>query len=153
PQPDHRGDPRRAPECARSGAHALRRPRLPRLQLLPRAPPRAGRDRRDRGGERVPRPRRLPRRDLDYLARSIAMIREWVEATGRSSSAPETMLMIDMHHKLSRYRGEHEAVVEAFRRSDLIDVALGAIHFGLPAEFVRDVRTRFPNAGFHATLA
>jgi hypothetical protein len=95
----------------------------------------------------------FPDGNLDYLGRSIAMMREWVEATGRSSLAPETALMIDMHHKLSRYRGEHEAVVEAFRRSDLIDVALGAIHFGLPAEFVRDVRTRFPNAGFHATLA
>lgn len=94
----------------------------------------------------------FPDGNLDYLAPSIAMMREWAEASGRTALDAETALMIDMHHKLSRYRGKHEAIVEAFRRADLVDVALGLVRFGLNAEFVREVQSRFPNAGFHGTL-
>jgi hypothetical protein len=75
----------------------------------------------------------FPDGNLDYLGPSAAMMREWAEAHGRAALAPEMALMIEMHHKLTRYRG-------------------AAIRFGLPKEFVRDVRGRFPNAGFHATL-
>jgi hypothetical protein len=94
----------------------------------------------------------FPDGNLDYLEPSIAMMREWAITSGRSALAAEAALMIDMHHKLSRYTGEHQDLVEPFRQADLIDVALGAIRFGLPKEFVRDVRVRFPNAGFHGAL-
>jgi hypothetical protein len=47
---------------------------------------------------------------------------------------------------------DRHASQDLFRQADLIDVALGAIRFGLPKEFVRDVRVRFPNAGFHGAL-
>ena len=94
----------------------------------------------------------FPDGNLDYLGPSAAMMREWAEAHGRAALAPEIALMIEMHHKLTRYRGAHEGTVEAFRKADLVDVALGAIRFGLPKEFVRDVKARFPNAGFHGTL-
>ena len=79
-------------------------------------------------------------------------MRGWATSSGRAALAAEAALMIDMHHKLSRYTGEHQHLVEPFRQADLIDVAVGAIRFGLPKEFVRDVRVRFPNAGFHSTL-
>ncbi len=94
----------------------------------------------------------FPDGSLDYLAPSIAMMREWTGAAGRSGLDAEVALMIDMHHKLTRYRGVHEAIVDAFRKADLVDVVLGSLRFGLPAEFVREVRARFPNAGFHGTL-
>ena len=94
----------------------------------------------------------FPDGNLDYLAPSVAMMREWSAASGRSALTPEATLMIDMHHKLSRYTGEHQELVEPFRKADMVDVALGMIRFGLPKEFVRDVRARFPNVGFHGTL-
>lgn len=44
------------------------------------------------------------------------------------------------------------ALVDAFRRADLVDVSLGLMRSGLPRSFVRDVRRAFPNAGFHRRL-
>ena len=62
-------------------------------------------------------------------------------------------MIIQQHHKLRRYTGPFEASVEAFRRTDLVDLSLGLIHAGLKPEFIRAVRLQFPNAHFHKRLA
>lgn len=42
--------------------------------------------------------------------------------------------------------------LEPFRRADWIDVSLGALRFGLPADHVAETRRAWPNAGFHRLL-
>lgn len=89
---------------------------------------------------------------MDYLDPSKAHAEAWLQERGLSQWTPEVLLMIEWHHKLSDYTGEHECLVEAFRRADLVDVMLGTRRFNLPGSFVREVRRRFPNSGFHWTL-
>jgi hypothetical protein len=89
---------------------------------------------------------------FDYLAPSVALARDHLAATGLDALAAEVEAIIVSHHKLTPYRGEHAGTVEVFRRADLADVSLGAIRSGLPARFVRAVRSALPNAGFHRRL-
>ena len=90
---------------------------------------------------------------MDYLDPSIAHAEAWLNERGLAQWSPEVSLMIKWHHKQTRYTGDHDCLVEAFRRADLVDVMLGARRFGIPGSFVRDVRRAFPNNGFHWTLA
>jgi hypothetical protein len=90
---------------------------------------------------------------IDYLPPSIALAKEYLRTTGREEWSPEIELMIDMHHKLRRYRDDRCPLVEVFRKGDLVDVSLGAVRCGLAKDYVRSVRDRFPNAGFHRRLA
>lgn len=89
---------------------------------------------------------------LDYLPPSSRRAAEYLERSGRAAWIEEVTLMIDMHHKLRRYDGPHAALVEAFRRADLVDVSLGSIRMGLPRDFVKSVQAAFPDAGFHRRL-
>lgn len=91
-------------------------------------------------------------RTFDYLPPSIARARAYVLATDRAELVAEVDALIAEHHKLRRYRGPESADVELFRRADLVDVSLGAIRFGVPRAFVRDVKAAFPDRGFHGTL-
>ena len=89
---------------------------------------------------------------IDYLAPSKEHATEWLSERGLSEWDSEVALMIEYHHKQSRYTGEHEPLVEAFRRADLVDVSLGLVRFGVPGKFIREVKRAFPNRGFHMTL-
>lgn len=86
---------------------------------------------------------------FDYLAPSIVLARDFLQAHGRESWSDDVALMIDQHHKL---RSRPEPLVEAFRRADLIDVSWGTVKFGLPRDSVYEVQRAFPDAGFHALL-
>jgi hypothetical protein len=92
-------------------------------------------------------------RTFDYLAPSVSLAREYLAGAGLDALAPEVEAIVVWHHKLTPYRGEHAATVEAFRRADLVDVSLGALRSGVPRPFVRAVRAALPNAGFHRRLA
>ena len=59
--------------------------------------------------------------------------------------------MIFWHHKLTPSRTPH-ALVEPFRRADLVDVTFGKVRFGLPRTLVRELYDAFPDAGFHRKL-
>lgn len=87
---------------------------------------------------------------FDYLRPSIALAREYLEQIHKPDWSDQISLMIGEHHKLRRHRGD--ALTEALRRADLVDISLGVIRFGLDPVFVRDVRARFPNTGFHVGL-
>jgi hypothetical protein len=57
--------------------------------------------------------------------------------------------MVELHHKLTPCRGADDALVEAFRRADLVDLSFGFVRFGLPRAWVAEVQAAFPAAGFH----
>jgi hypothetical protein len=92
-------------------------------------------------------------RTFDYLPHSIRLARAHLAETGRSSWSDEVVAMIAEHHKITPYRGHAGKLVEPFRKADLIDLSPGMVKFGLDRRFVREVRTRFPNNGFHKRLA
>ena len=89
---------------------------------------------------------------IDYLEPSRKHAEDWLADRSLGAWQPEIELMIEYHHKQTRYRGDHEELVEAFRRADLIDVSFGLQGFTVPRKFVREVRHAFPNRGFHWTL-
>ena len=76
----------------------------------------------------------------------------WLTEHGLNDWQSEVALMIEYHHKQTRYKGEHDTLVEVFRRADLVDVSLGLQRFRIPVNFIREVKGAFPNHGFHFTL-
>jgi len=56
------------------------------------------------------------------------------------------------HHKVTRYRGAHEGLVEPFRRADWMDVTGGLLASGLSRALYRATVARWPRAGFHLML-
>jgi len=82
---------------------------------------------------------------VDYLVPSIAAQDAWLQETGRENWSDELALIVAEHHRLSRYgpTRPHAALVEAFRRADLVDVSQGLIRFGIRASYVNEVRATF----------
>lgn len=89
---------------------------------------------------------------FDYLEPSVRCARAHLEAIDRTNWLDEIEEMIRQHHKVRPYRGRAEWLVEPFRRADWIDVSLGLLTLGLPRAVVRNVRSRWPDAGFHWRL-
>lgn len=89
---------------------------------------------------------------FDYLPPSMALARAYLEENRLEAWLPEIELMISEHHKLSRYRDDRYPLVEVFRQGDLVDFSLGLVTCGLPRSYIRSVKRRFPNAGFHKRL-
>ena len=89
---------------------------------------------------------------FDYLPPSMALARAYLEQNQLEAWAPEIERMIGEHHKLRKYRDERFPLVEVFRRGDLVDFSLGLVTCGLPRSYIRRVKHRFPNAGFHKRL-
>jgi hypothetical protein len=88
---------------------------------------------------------------FDYLAPSNRLAKAYLAETGRSGWAPEISEMILQHHKFTPFRGRC-ALVEPFRRADLIDVSHGLTSFGLGREFLTEVFAQWPDARFHERL-
>ena len=86
---------------------------------------------------------------FDYLPPSIALAHEYLREQGLERWSAGIESMIGLHHKLRKH---DDVLVEAFRRADLVDVSLGLVKLGMPAAYVRAVKERFPNAGFHKRL-
>ena len=89
---------------------------------------------------------------VDYLPPSRAEALRYLEAQGQSEWSEEIGLIIDEHHKLTRFKDPKFPLVEAFRRGDLVDFSMGWLRQGLPRSLVREVQAAFPNAGFHKML-
>jgi hypothetical protein len=87
---------------------------------------------------------------LDYLVPSIEAQDAWLRKAGRQHWSDELAVMVAEHHRLSRYGPSrpHAALVEAFRRADLVDVSQGLIRFGIPRSYVREVRVAFDASVF-----
>jgi hypothetical protein len=89
---------------------------------------------------------------IDYLDPSIAEMKQYAGNTGKSSWIDEIALMIDMHHKIRKYKGSYEQTVETFRRADWIDVTVAVKAFSVKRKLIRANRKKYPNKGFHLFL-
>ncbi len=89
---------------------------------------------------------------IDYLPPSEVRARDYLTARGKTDWIPLVDRLIDEHHKLRAYQDARYPLAEVFRKADLVDVSLGLVRFGLPGAFVKEVKTRFPNEGFHKKL-
>ena len=74
---------------------------------------------------------------------------EWLNAHGRAEWREDVRLMISHHHKIRLYHGRSEALVDAARNMNWIDVTFGVLPFGLPRSFVREVDSAFPLNGLY----
>lgn len=89
---------------------------------------------------------------FDYLEPSIALAEIYLVRIGKIEWLNEIKLMIDMHHKRSKYRGEYENTVETFRKADWIDVTKGRKSFGFNSEKYLLIVKSFPYLGLHKFL-
>jgi hypothetical protein len=89
---------------------------------------------------------------FDYLQPSIEQACIHLTKIGRQDWIEEITLMISYHHKISRYRGKHESIVENFRRADWIDVSSGLLNFGFDKRKIKEVKRKLPILGFHFFL-
>jgi hypothetical protein len=59
---------------------------------------------------------------------------------------------IHWHHKILRYQGPHQKVIEACRKADWIDATQGKLRKGMSRVAIADVEAAFPNLGFQDML-
>lgn len=90
-----------------------------------------------------------PNDNLDYLRPSADQAEAYLDEVGLADWKPEMRLMVEMHHKITAYTGDHKAWVEPVRRADWCDVSFAMMRFGLPKAFVKEVRSEFPLAPFY----
>lgn len=88
---------------------------------------------------------------VDYLPPSIELAKNYLIANSKEDWIEEISVIIDMHHKVTRYKGEYE-LVEPFRKADLADFSLGMIKSGIRSSFIKQLNNEFPNKGFHKML-
>lgn len=89
---------------------------------------------------------------FDYLEPSIKLAKKYLRSRDQDHLSHEIELMINMHHKITKYKNSTYPLVEAFRQADWVDVSRGRRSFGLSKEFIASVINEFPNSGFHKNL-
>lgn len=89
---------------------------------------------------------------LDYLDPSADRARRYLIDNARAEDWPAVEAMIQGHHKLTRCKGEHAHLAEAFRRADWNFVSMGSIPMGVPSALRKALVAQFPNDGFHKML-
>lgn len=89
---------------------------------------------------------------FDYLDPSRRMASAYLSQHGKAEWNEEIATMIDMHHKITSYKGPFRENVEAFRKADLLDLSMGKISFGIKRQFIQENYRRFPLRGFHSTI-
>lgn len=89
---------------------------------------------------------------FNYLDPSISLAKDYLKAIDKDEMATEIGIMIDMHHKRSKYKGEFAKTVEIFRRADWIDVTIGKKLFGLQKTVYSNIKDQYPTLGFHRFL-
>ncbi len=89
---------------------------------------------------------------LDYLEPSVPPARQYLEEQSLSHWAEEIAQMILQHHKLRPVTDGLSPLVELFRKGDLVDFSLGLVRVGVSKQALREVKSKWPNAGFHKML-
>ena len=87
---------------------------------------------------------------FDYIPPSIDSALQQLNRINRANWTDHIAKLIGEHHKLRRFKGDK--LTEIFRKGDLVDFSLGTFKCGLDSGFVKEVKQRFPNCGFHAGL-
>ena len=90
---------------------------------------------------------------MDYLEPSVNHAVHWLTERGHQEWTDAVTRMISYHHKSTPYRDDQEALVETFRRADLVDVTMGWQRCGIDGDFIREVHQQFPYRGFHWLVA
>ncbi|MGI9545279.1 MAG: HD domain-containing protein [Cyclobacteriaceae bacterium] len=85
---------------------------------------------------------------FNYLDPSIEEATKHLQISGRDHWIEEIEMIINMHHKLSSYKGAFRQNVECFRQADLVDVSRGLVRFGVSKEMLKENLRMFPMAGF-----
>jgi hypothetical protein len=88
----------------------------------------------------------------DYLEPSKVMAQRHLEKMNRSEWTDEVLSMIEYHHKMGTYRGNHATLTETLRRADMIDLSGGLISFGVSALFKDQLYKALPVLSFRKTL-
>ena len=88
----------------------------------------------------------------DYIPPSIVQVKQYLADQGLERWSEEIGLMVEMHHKVRPDRHVNYPLVELFRQGDLVDFSLGLFTFGLPRNWINQVKTTIPNQGFHRFL-
>ena len=91
-------------------------------------------------------------RTFDYLNPSARLAQAYLTQAARTEWIPEITETIFGHHKVLRYRGIHQWLVEPFRRADWMDVSMGVLTFGLSRQLLEAVSSVWPRSGFHQRL-
>ena len=91
-------------------------------------------------------------RRLDYLESSEALAQADNEKHGWELHSETLAGAIHWHHKVFRYRGPNQKVIEACRRADWVDATKGWLRKGIARTAIREVEAAFPNLGFHNDL-
>ena len=86
---------------------------------------------------------------FDYLAPSIKQAKLYLAEIDKQEWIEEISSMIYWHHKISRYKGKYDTVVENFRKADWIDVSFGLKTYGFEHTKISENLKTFPNHGFH----
>src|SRR5262245_43325321 len=89
---------------------------------------------------------------FDYLAPSIKQAKQYLAEINKLEWLEEISSMINWHHKISKYNGKDEVLVENFRKADWIDVSLGLKTFGLDKSRIKENLKAIPYLGFHGFL-
>lgn len=89
---------------------------------------------------------------MDYLRPSAQLAEQHLDETGRSHLSELTKHIIVQHHKLSAITDQQEALTEAFRKADLMDLSFGKISFKLPSSRYAHLRESFPFLGFQKMI-
>ena len=89
---------------------------------------------------------------FDYLQPSVVLAKEYLKRRNFEKWSVEIELMIDNHHKIRKYEDNNHPLVDVFRKADLVDVSLGIVKFGLPTDYIANVKSKFPNSGFHKRM-
>lgn len=89
---------------------------------------------------------------LDYLPPSEMAASGYLKAAGKADWTAEITEMIAMHHRVSACNDAAYPLVEVFRRADIADFSLGAVAMGISRDVLQQVKSAFPNAGFHRRL-
>ena len=91
-------------------------------------------------------------RELAYLEPSETAALHDNQQFGWGLDCDALRSAIHWHHKLFRYKGKNEEVVEACRKADWIDATKGFCRKGISRSAIAKVESEFPNCGFHQTL-
>jgi hypothetical protein len=91
-------------------------------------------------------------KELAYLEPSESLALRDNEKFGWKLDAEALRGAIHWHHKVFKYRGTHEDLIEACRKADWIDATQGVCRKGISRSDITKVESAFPNCGFHKAL-
>ena len=84
---------------------------------------------------------------FDYLQPSVELSKNYLAQNGFPDLRAVVADIINNHHKLSSYKPD--ALVDAFRKADLVDLSFGIIRFGITSAQLKELNDHFPTLGFH----